>query len=208
MSITERNQTMSPLLRLPLELRLQIYELVVPPRVVHVRMKWTGICTPAGFRYSCLEDTKPLLSPHECLIMSHTVPFGSDWHALGQTCRQMHAETSWLPFQTFTWSFETAFTLDQWVSTKDRIPAYNKNAIRTVAVPTPGPYQSSEQKLSSLREILLFGVNNAMTTVAEEDTDSDKMGPAIITLKKDRVTDTWIRSGEHARYVQELFGSI
>jgi hypothetical protein len=119
----------------------------------------------------------------------------------------MHAETSWLPFKTFTWSFETAFTLDQWVSTKDRIPAHNKHAIRTVAVPTPGPYQSSEQKMLNLREILLFGIPNAVITESEDDAEAQKPAPAIITLKKDRVTDTWIRSGEHARFVQELFGS-
>jgi hypothetical protein len=183
----------SSLLSLPAEIRLQIYEHVLGTRTVHVRMKWTGICTPAGFLYSCLEDIQPLLESGESKILAHAVPFGPEIHSLSQTCRQMQEETANLPFKAYTWAFETAFTLDQWVSMKSQIPVQYKNAIRTVAVPTPGVYQSSQRILLSLYKIFLVGTFSPVHTSPALNADSDVPGRAIITLRKDKATDTWIR---------------
>jgi hypothetical protein len=193
------NQSLSPLLILPAELRLQIYELVLPRRVVFVRMKWTGICAPTGFQYCCLEDTQPLLASHERKTLSHAVPFGPDLRQLSQTCQQIYRETAHLPFKTFIWAFDTAFTLDQWVSMKDSIPIAHKNAIRTVAVPTPGPYRASERVLLKLNQVHLIGKAYASRTFEKDPV------PAIITLKKNKKTNTWSRSGESAQYAKDLF---
>lgn len=205
MSVTERNQRVSLFLRLPAELRLQIYESVIPSRVVHVRMKWSGICTPAGFQYICLEDTDPLLASHERKTLSHAVPFGPELRVLSQTCRQIHRETAHLPFETHIWSFETAFTLDQWVSMKSQVPLAHKNTIRTVAVPTPGPYRSSERILLSLHEVLLVGNAHDKTTNIDQDVNSQTPKKAILILKKDKIADTWVRSGERAQFAKDLF---
>jgi hypothetical protein len=202
MSITKRNQRESPLLRLPAELRLQIYNLVIPSRVVHVRMKWSGICTPAGFQYTCLEDTDPLLASSDKNTLSYAVPFGPDLRLLSQTCRQIHGEIAHLPFETHIWSFETAFTLDQWVSMKSQVPLAHKNTIRTVAVPTPGPHRSSERILLSLHEVLLVGTAHDRTTTTNQDVNSQASKKAIIILKKDKGADTWVRIGERARFAK------
>jgi hypothetical protein len=196
---------MSPLLCLPAEIRLQIYELVIPSRAVHVRTRWTGICTPAGFTYLCLEDTQPLAISHERNLERHAVSFGSDVRNLSQICRQIHEETATLPFKTYTWSFETAFTLEQWVSMKFRIPLEHKSAIRKVAVPTPGPYRSSERILTDLQKVLLIGKPNSATTVYDDPRNLQSPMHPIITLERDKATNTWKQSREHSQYAKDLF---
>lgn len=203
MSITARNERLSPLLRIPAEVRLHIYEYVIGSRVVHVRSKWTGICTPAGFSYACLEDTEPLLESRESKVLKHAVPFGQDYLSLGSTCRQIQKETACIPFKIYTWAFETAFTLDQWVSMKSNIPVQHKNAIRTVAVPTPGPYRSSERTLLNLNEVLLIGTFKPST----DSTSAALGGRAIITLTKSKASNAWMRRGERAEYVKDVFES-
>jgi hypothetical protein len=205
MSITERNQHVSLLLRLPAELRLQIYNLVIPSRVVHVRIKWSGICIPAGFQYTCLENTDPLLASSEERTLSHAVPFGPDLRLLSQTCRQIHGETALLPFETHIWSFETAFTLDQWVSMKSQVPLAHKNTIRTVAVPPPGPYRSSERILLSLHKVILVGTAHDRAADVNQDVNQRAPTKAMITLKKDKLVGTWVRSGERAQFAKDLF---
>jgi hypothetical protein len=202
MSITEQNQRASSLLRLPAELRLQIYNLVIPRRVIHVRMKWSGICIPAGFQYTCLENTDPLLASSEKKTLAHAVPFGPDLRRLSETCRQIHGETAHLPFETHIWSFETAFTLDQWVSMKSQVPLAHKNTIRTVAVPPPGPYRSSERILLSLHEVLLVGTAHDRPADANPNVNQQASTKAILILKKDKLGGTY---GAH-RSSRTIFG--
>jgi hypothetical protein len=196
-SVSE-NMRSSRLLSLPTELRLQIYEHVLGSRTVHVRMKWTGIFTPAGFVYTCLEDNEPLLESSESKTLAHAMAFGLEIHSLSHTCRQMQKETAHLPFKLYTWAFESAFTLDQWVSMKSRVPVQYKSAIRTVAVPTPGPHRSSERILQNLYEVLLIGASDSFNIPAPSIADSSAPARVIISLRRDKVTDTWIRKGERA----------
>lgn len=195
----------SILLRLPAEVRLQIYEWVVPRRVIHVRMRWTGNHAADGFAYSCLEDTRPLRERHQRNVLSHAIPFGAELSALSQTCRTMHQETALLPFETFIWAFETAFTLDHWISMKEDISTEHKKAIRIVAVPNPGPYRSSERFLLNLREILLIGTAYSTTTYFTHPKDAKDMDLEITRLEKDKASGTWDRNGEQAQYAKDLF---
>jgi hypothetical protein len=163
------------------------------------------ICSiPAGFDYLCLEDTQPLATTREGNMGDHAVSFGPDMRNLSQICRQIYEEMAVLPFKTYTWSFETAFTLEQWVSMKATIPLKHKNAVRTVAVPAPGPYRSSERILTNLQEVLLIGKPYSTTTVYNASNLQAPIQP-VLKLKKDKATDTWVRSGEHARYAKDLF---
>jgi hypothetical protein len=204
-SVSENLRT-SRLLSLPAELRLQIYEYVLGSRTVHVRIKWTGICIPAGFVYVCLENNLPLLEPSESKTFGHAMPFGIEIHSLSHTCRQMHKETAHLPFKLYTWAFESAFTLDQWVSMKSLVPVQYKNAIRTVAVPTPGPHRSSERILQRLCEVLLIGSFDSFNIPAPSIVNPQAPSRVIITLRRDKVTDTWTHKDECAQYAMNLLG--
>lgn len=195
----------TPLLRLPAEIRLQIYEWVIPRRVVYVRMKWVERrYTSQGFTYSCLEDTQPLQEKRESKILSHAVPFGAEMRLLGQTCRQIYQETALMPYETFIWAFESTFTLDEWLSMKDCTSVEHKKAIRKVAVPFPGPYRSSEKFLHNLQEILMIGTAYSSTTVFTRP-EHEETYLAVTTLKKNKESETWITNGKRTKYAKDLF---
>ncbi|KAH7359803.1 hypothetical protein BKA66DRAFT_573913 [Pyrenochaeta sp. MPI-SDFR-AT-0127] len=200
------NEINSPLLRLPAEIRLQIYEYVIGSRVVHVRMNWSGVCIPSGFSYSCLEETSSLLESHEKRMRKLAVPFGPDVTVLSRVCHQTYKETVALPFKLYVWAFETAFTLDQFVSVKRLVKLEHKSAIRTVAVPTPGPYRSSERILLDLQTVLLIGSFKSDRT-GLEDAPRLAKGPsrAILTLKRERSNNTWVRSSKDAKFARGTF---
>lgn len=193
------------LLRLPAEIRLQIYEYVIGSRVVHVRMTWSGVCIPSGFAYTCLENTYPLLEIHQKDVLAKAVPFGADVTVLSQVCRQLHREGSTLPFRLYIWAFETAFTLDQFICMKRKIPLQCKNAIKTVAMPTPGPYRSSERVLLGLTTVLLIG-----TVVQGDFEHANKVheapSRAILPLRKSLTNGTWVRDNTRADLSKYLLG--
>lgn len=189
----------STFLRLPVELRLQIYEHVIGRRVVYVRMSWTGVCIPSGFFYNCLNDTHPLLESLQKTVLAKCVPFGASLTVLSQICRQMHEETAILPFQCYIWAFETPWTLDQFISMKRTIPEHHKKAIRIIAVPSPGPYQSNERVLSDLHTILLVGsYKHDSTSETTTMIDSESSRKAILALKRAKGSSTWLRSDGYA----------
>jgi hypothetical protein len=157
-----------PLLRLPPELRSQIYSYVVGSRVVHVRMNWAGIFSPTGYSYSCFSDLQPLL---DC------------------SPRDLHSNA--VPFHT-VWAFEDAFTLDQFVTARGLgcIPVHHKEAIRRVAVAPPGHHQSHEKVLQNLQEVLLI----SSIRPSSNDGLSAATPRKVIRLRRDTVTNTWLHN--------------
>ena len=198
------HNTNTPLLfRLPPEIRLHIYEYVIGSRVVYVRMFWSGVCIPSGFSYRCLEDTQALLENQQTDVLAKAIPFGPDMTVLSKVSRQMRKETAILPFQFYIWAFETAWTMDQFVCMKREIPVEYKNAIRMVAVPTPGPYQASEKVLADLHTVLLVGKFKKPEGEPEDlEAVSDPSKRGILTLRRAKTGNAWIRSDEQAVIVQ------
>lgn len=194
-------------LTLPAEIRLQIYEHVIGTHIIHVRMKWSGICTPSGFSYSCLDNLSSLLEPLESTVHTHFVPLGTNFRYLNETCRQIHGETACLPFKNYTWAFESVFTLDQWVSMKSCVSVERKRCVRRVAVPTPGPYRSSERVLGDLNEVLLVGSTVGGGDGMDGIDGIDGPRKAIITLRKDWVNDAWVSSGKGDLYASDDLNS-
>lgn len=181
-----------PLLRLPPELRSQIYSYVVGSRVVHVRMNWAGIFSPTGYSYSCFSDLQPLLDCSPRDLNSNAVPFHTDVTTLGRVCRQMYQDTSLLPFKLWVWAFEDAFTLDQFVTARGLgcIPVRHKEAIRRVAVAPPGHHQSHEKVLQGLQEVLLI----SSIRPSSNDGLSAATPRKVIRLRRDTVTNAWLHN--------------
>lgn len=193
------------LLRLPAEIRLLVYEYVIGRRVVYVRMSWSGVCIPSGFLYCCLNNTTPLLEAHQKSILAQAVTFGPDLVVLSQVCRQMRKETAILPFQCYVWAFETPWTLDQFISMKRSIPNQYKYAIRMVAVPTPGPYRSSERVLTDLHTVLLIGpVKIDANNMNDTPLSSAHPRGAILILRKAKTDNTWVRGDDHASFTSGM----
>lgn len=195
MTCTPTSTGQCPLLSLPPELRSQIYEYIIGSRVVHVRMNWVGIFSPTGFSYSCFNDIQPLLESSARDLLGKAVPFGTDVTTLTRVCRQMHQDTSVLPFKLWVWTFEDAFTLDQFVTAKGLgvIPLRQKEAIRRVAVAPPGPHRSHEKVLQSMQEVLL--ISFTQPAIAHQTEGSSPMPRrGMFRLRRDPFTDTWLRN--------------
>jgi hypothetical protein len=184
-----------PLLRLPPELRHQIYEHLLGHFVIYVRINWTGICQPAGFLYCFFDSLVPLLESSTRELLTKTVPLACDIFALSRVCQQMREETSNLPFKMHTWAFEDAFTLDQFVTTNGKIPVRCKESIRRVALPPPGPSRVNERVLKGLKEVLLIGFSMEMKGDGEGDEMSRVPRRELLRLKKDGKSDSWVRYG-------------
>jgi hypothetical protein len=80
------------------------------------------------------------------------------------------------------------------------------NPVGKVAVPTPGPYTSSERILTDLQEVLLIGKPKSTTAVIDQARSSAGPMYPLITLKRDKTTNTWKSSGEHSQYARHIFG--
>lgn len=195
MTSTLRASEQSPLLRLPPELRFQIYDYVVENRVVHVRMNWAGIFSPTGYSYSCFNDLQPMLESSTRDLHLNAVPFGTDVILLNRVCRQMHQDTTVLPFKSWLWAFEDAFTLDQFVTARGLgcIPVHHKEAIRRIAVAPPGHHQSHEKVLQSLQEVFLIG--SARISAGEGPLELNSTPPRreVKRLRRDTITNTWLQ---------------
>lgn len=186
----------SPLLNLPPELRSQIYEYIVDSRVVHIRMNWAGIFSPTGYSYSCFNDLQPLLESSARDLHSKAVPFDKDVTLLSQVCRQMHQDTFSLPFKLWVWAFEDAFTLDQFVTARGlgSIPVHHKEEIRRVAVAPPGHHRSHEKVLQSLQEVYLISGSQLSADHGQAEGAPSTPCREVIRLRRDTLTDTWLRS--------------
>ncbi|KAF2622309.1 hypothetical protein BU25DRAFT_463055 [Macroventuria anomochaeta] len=196
MTCASRPPGQSPLLNLPFELRSQIFEYIIERRVVHIRMNWSGIFSPTGFSYSCFNDLQPLLESPARGLLAKAVPFDTDITLLSRVCRQMHQDTSLLPFKLWVWSFEDAFTLDQFVTARGlgSIAVHHKEAIRRVAVTPPGPHRSHEKVLQSLQEVLLISPSIPLVKADGVEDTPPASRRVIIRLRLDTLTDTWLRS--------------
>lgn len=185
----------SPLLHLPPELRIQIYEYIVDYRVVYIRMKWVGISSPAGFLYNCFNNLQPLLDTPARDLLAKAVPFHNDITILSRVCRQMHEETSSIPFKLYTFVFEDVFTLDHFVmASLGTIPLHHKQAIHRVAVAPPGPHRTHEKFLQSLQEVLLIDLSCRVGGDEQSDGIATSSCREILRLTRDTLTNTWIRS--------------
>lgn len=142
------NRQVSPLLRIPIELRLQIYELVLGNRQIHVfyvpwqhkrRIKNGQVYTETirgGFRYQVLQKKQDPweLDPRQ-LRDSTAVPLaslGSRITLLSGVCRQLYHETALLPQQMNTWSFENLHVMERYILRENRMPLLQRRAIQTL----------------------------------------------------------------------------
>lgn len=166
------NRLASPLLRLPFELRLQIYELLLGDRQIHIffvpwqhkqRTKNGQAYTETikgGFRYEVLEKRQdPWKVDRRDLRKLGPVPApGSPDTALQITllsgvCRQLYHETALLPQQMNTWSFETLHVMERYILKENRMPLMQRRAVHTLYCKERLP-RALEKKFGGLKAIV------------------------------------------------------
>ncbi|AEO58260.1 hypothetical protein MYCTH_2305461 [Thermothelomyces thermophilus ATCC 42464] len=150
-----RNQQLSPLLRLPPELRNRIFELVLNVGQINVCFKrWEHRLrikpgNPGHRYYETIEGG------FYCRILERNQ---NPWKAhrdgppprrgmtlLSPVCRQLYHETALLPFRLNAWSFESLRVLDRFVMKEKRLPRPQRRAIRLLYTQTvlPRPWRGT-----------------------------------------------------------------
>lgn len=169
------NRVQSPFLRLPYELRLQIYELVLGDRQIHIRfLPWRQhkrqtkseaeyTDTIKGrFRIDILDRRQDPwgVEAAKFLRLTTTIrPKPSDTlddrklTMLSGVCRQLYHETSLLPHRLNTWSFESMHVMEKYIIKENRMPLQQRRAIHTLWCKERIP-KALQQKFAGLEVII------------------------------------------------------
>lgn len=165
------NRLVSPLLRLPFELRLQIYRLVLGDRQIHIFfVPWQHKkCIEKGqeytettkgrFRYEVLEKRQDPWEADRRNLRKQlpSDPSGSPGAQqitlLSGVCRQLYLETALLPHQMNTWSFETMHVMERYILKENRMPLMQRRAVQTLYCKDRLP-KVLEKKFGGLKAIV------------------------------------------------------
>lgn len=167
------NRLASPLLRLPFELRLQIYRLVLGDRQIHIFfVPWqqhkkciekgkggqehtTETTTKGRFRYEVLEKRQDpwKVDRRELRKLPSDLPDAQQITLLSGVCRQLYLETALLPHQLNTWSFETMHVMERYILKENRMPLTQRRAVRTLLCKERLP-KVLEKKFGGLKAIV------------------------------------------------------
>jgi len=177
----DRNQQISPLLRLPSELRNQIYELVLDVGQINVCFKkWEHRAhtrtngqryyetIAGGFCCRILgQDQNPWREPKE----SSGKPPRRGLKLLSPVCRQLYHETALLPFRLNAWSFESLHVMDRFVMKEKRLALPHRRAIRLLYSQTVLP-AAVEKYFGGLEVIVLETGLTMVRQTPERSTDN------------------------------------
>lgn len=173
----DRNQQVSPLLRLPSELRNQIYELVLDVGQINVCFKkWEH---RARTRSNGQRYYETIVGGFCCRILGRDQnpwrevkqaprttagpslpppppppPPRRGLKLLSPVCRQLYHETALLPFRLNAWSFESLHVMDRFVMKEKRLALPHRRAIRLLYSQTVLP-AAVEKYFGGLEVIVL-----------------------------------------------------
>lgn len=166
------NRKQSPFLRLPYELRLHIYELVLGDRQIHIRfVPWrtnkrrtkNGTVytdTVKGrFHYDILEKRQDPWSIEAEMLRKAALDRDDDddddsrLTLLSGVCRQLYHETALLPHRINTWSFESMHVMEKYIIKENRMPLQQRRAIHTLWCKERIP-KALQQKFAGLEVII------------------------------------------------------
>ncbi|KAF2796721.1 hypothetical protein K505DRAFT_372998 [Melanomma pulvis-pyrius CBS 109.77] len=137
-----RNQTECLLFRLPAELRMNIYELVMGRHTIYIQH--------GGYQYhKVLENGKrrllsyplhgfhctrlPLtVNPYVTALNSDEQRANRGQQLLNNICRELYKETAELPYKWNTWSFQSLHVLQDFIVKEKRLPLSHLQAINTI----------------------------------------------------------------------------
>ncbi|KAK0719345.1 hypothetical protein B0H67DRAFT_483808 [Lasiosphaeris hirsuta] len=168
----ECNQQLSPLLRLPAELRNRIYELLLDVGQINVCFKrWEHKArkTVEGGFWCRVLDKK-----QDPWKVSTRQPDPAPPHGmtlLSPVCRQLYHETALLPYTLNAWSFESTHIMERYVMKEKRIPLPQRRAIR-VLYSQQVLTAAAEKSFGGLEVILLQGGVRMTKRVIEADPEN------------------------------------
>lgn len=157
----EQNQDTSPLLRVPVEIRMRIFAYVLAVGQIHIRYRpWQrqsrikqGVADvevlPGRFFSRVLDaNENPWRSP--------AVDFGHSPRRItiiSGVCRQLYAETAVLPFRLNAWSFESTRLMERYIQREKRLTAQQRCAVQTLVV-RDGLSKAMENRFAGLTTLV------------------------------------------------------
>ncbi|KAF6828700.1 hypothetical protein CPLU01_08362 [Colletotrichum plurivorum] len=118
------NKLLSPLLRLPPEIRNKIYRILLSSRRIHV------LHDPRSQSFHCVALHPPAnpwrYRPRHVLSRGMTL--------LGPVCRQLYHETDLMAYGENTWSWQTLGVMERFLVTERRLGRVQRGAMREVCV--------------------------------------------------------------------------
>ena len=137
----EYNRQASPLLRLPAEIRIRIYELVLGNKQIYItykpwqhkrRIKQSQLyyeTIAGGFRYQLLQpEQNPWHGPRNNTALSSNARIT----LLSGVCRQLYHETALLPQKLNPWSFENTWVMERFIMREDHLTLLQRRAIHVL----------------------------------------------------------------------------
>ena len=181
----DRNRRLSPLLRLPPELRNRIYELVLDVGQINVCFKkWEHKArTRNGQRYYetvgggfwcriLAKDQNPWGGPK-----APSAPPRRGLKLLSPVCRQLYHETALLPFRLNAWSFESLHVMDRFVMKEKRLALPHRRAIRMLYSQTVLP--APVEKYFGGLEVVVLETGLTMVRQKTEHSLEDESGQTV-----------------------------
>ncbi|KAK4142559.1 uncharacterized protein C8A04DRAFT_29836 [Dichotomopilus funicola] len=197
LALLERNQQLSPLLRLPPELRNRIFELILDVGQINVcykRWEHRSRTTKTGQRshetvnggFYCRildkhqnpwrhprDGVRP--SPSSIPTTASSLPSPRPRRGmtlLSPVCRQLYHETALLPFRLNAWSFDSSHTMDRYILKEKRLPLAQRRAIRLLYAQTV--LTSPVEKYFGGLEVIVLGTGLTMIRRVEEEGDPER----------------------------------
>lgn len=154
------NQTNSPLLRLPAELRNYIFELVLGFKTIVIdfnpyRVDDLGI-VQRTLKYTCTAY-QGRINPFQERSPFHPNIIPTDLTLLNGVCRQLYYETEILPYKLNLWAFEKHLKMTNFLFVGNQLKRKHRAAIQELLVTDQLPGDNMLKSMSGLRNVFLTG---------------------------------------------------
>jgi hypothetical protein len=159
-----QNQSTSPLLRLPGELRNRIYELVLGGKTICVEFKtWhnlernghTALDCQFKYHYKVMNAKTNPWAPYISTAIQQSEGLSRNFTLLNGVCRQLYQETAVLPYKLNRWAFANHLTMWNFLVVERRWTRAQRESIEELVVSDHLPQANLLELLTGLKKALL-----------------------------------------------------
>lgn len=155
------NQSKSPFLRLPEEVRTQIYTYILGGQTICIgyetyRQRETAGKLPTvvpSFRYACAVYNKRNVNPFGSQLPFVSVVY--KYTPLNNICRQLYCETATLPFALNTLAFSTHNVMFNFLYREQRLSREQRDAITSITLQRELPTANFLVYMRNLQKVVL-----------------------------------------------------
>jgi hypothetical protein len=155
------NQTKSPLLRLPAEIRNRIYELVLGSKTIVIDFKPYHVnnsgVVERTFNYTPT-TYRGHVNPFPARSISKSLFTTTKLTLMNSVCRQLYHETEILPFKLNCWAFEKYLTMMNFLFVDKQLMRKQRAAIKELLVTDQLPGGNLLDVMDGVQKVSLVGI--------------------------------------------------